>query len=202
MAIHYISAGLLGANCYIIEKNAKGLIIDPGGDDFRIIKLLEQEKIEPVGILLTHGHADHIGAVESLKKTYQIPIYVHQEDAQMLSDPSKNLSQMLTMPPISFEADHILEEEIEIQEIRIKVLHTPGHTMGSVCFLYENNLFTGDTVCKGSIGRTDLFGGNYEKIMDSIKLIQELPMDIKLFPGHGPATTVEAEKNTNPFFKG
>jgi len=201
MEIFHISVGLLGANCYIIHKNNKGIIVDPGGDMFRIEKELNEKNIEPCAVLLTHGHADHIAAVEEIKNKYNIDVYIHELDEELLKDPKKNLSSMLTMPDIITNADKIFNEnKLSIEEIDIEIIHTPGHTQGSVCFLVGKYLLSGDTVCKGSIGRTDLIGGNYDDIIKSLEKIKKLSDDILILPGHGPATKLIEEKQTNYYF--
>lgn len=204
MLIERIPAGVYAANCYVItcEETGKAAIIDPGGDAKDILKFIENHQLELSFILLTHGHGDHIGGVADILSLKKVPVYIHKEDAYLLSDADKNLSSFMSGPKIEVEADRLLEDQeiIELGKLKLKILHTPGHTLGSICVFVEDVVFTGDTLFANSIGRTDLEGGSFKSIIQSILLkLFTLPDETKVMPGHGPASTISIEKLTNPF---
>lgn len=206
MKITRMMAGVYAANCYLIfdEERKKGFIIDPGGDFEDIVKRIEKADFKPEFILLTHGHGDHIGAVLELKEKYGIDLYCHEDETELLYDPKKNLSQRMPMGPVSLEADHTFtDQEILFPEsYNIKVIHTPGHTDGSVCFLMNKDLFSGDTLFKGSVGRTDLFAGSKQKLDKSLmEKIYTLEDNITVHSGHGGESSIGYEKKTNPFLQ-
>ncbi len=193
-------------NCYILgcEKTRDCAIIDPGGSFQYIEEKIIEWGLNPKMILLTHGHADHIGAVEELKNRYNIPIYVHELDSEMIKKPELNLSYELFRKRISLNYDKLLHDGqiIELGEIKIKVIHTPGHTKGGVCFKIEDVIISGDTIFKYSIGRTDLEGGSMEEIINSI--VNKLLIyhdEVSIYPGHGSETSIAAEKKANPYVK-
>lgn len=196
-------------NCFLYRdtETSRGVIIDPGDEAERIIDKIKQVSMKPEAILLTHGHIDHIAAVEEVKKRYHLPLYVGRGEETMLADPTANASSFfddpITVPKPEFIIDD--EEEISPAGLKLRVLATPGHTPGGVCYLDETEglLFCGDTLFQLSIGRTDLPGGSFEQLMNSIRnKIMTLPDGIVCLPGHGPATTVGAERNANPFLTG
>ena len=194
-------------NCYLVwsDEDNIGVIIDPGDEDEMIVENIEKNRIDPNAILLTHGHGDHIGAVGPLKKRYDIPIYIGKDDAPMLLSPSANISAAFGYEIICPPADFLMNDEdvFKIGSIEFEVITTPGHTSGGVCYYAENCLFCGDTLFNGSIGRTDLPGGDYKTLLESIdKKLLCLPDDIKCYPGHGPVTTIGTEKKFNPFIAG
>lgn len=206
MKITRMMAGVYAANCYLVfdEERKKGFIIDPGGDFEDIVKRIEKADFKPEFILLTHGHGDHIGAVLELKEKYGIDLYCHKDETELLYDPKKNLSQRMPMGPVSLEADHsFTDQEILFPEsYNIKVIHTPGHTDGSVCFLMNKDLFSGDTLFKGSVGRTDLFAGSKKKLDKSLmEKIYALDDNITVHSGHGGESSIGYEKKTNPFLQ-
>ena len=204
MILKTLIVGELETNCYILrdENTNEGIIIDPGGDFKEIEKVLEELYLEIKYIVLTHGHGDHIGVLAELKKKTCAQILIHKEDAEMLSDPVKNLS-ILSYTPISVpEADRLLKDEdkIKIGKIELEVLHTPGHTQGSISLWTDKIIFTGDLIFYGSVGRTDLPGGSYQKLLRSIQdKILDKEDDTIIYPGHGPSTTVGEERMNNPF---
>lgn len=207
MKLETIVVGDFAVNCYIYysEKSKSGIIIDPGADSDQIINKVESLGVKLVAILLTHGHSDHIGALAEVKKRYDIPIYIGKGEEVLLNDPNENGSALLGQPFTAPDADFLMEDETPYSfgEISLRVLFTPGHTRAGVCFLDETEgiLFCGDTLFQSSIGRTDLPGGSFKTLIDSIqKKILPLPDEIVCLPGHGPSTTVGAERNNNPFF--
>lgn len=202
--------GPLQTNCYLlIKENKDCLIIDPGGEATKLIKIMDDEKLNPKAILLTHAHFDHIGAVDDVKERYQIPVYIHENEKDWLIDPALNGSARFQMgTAIRLQpADELFvkEQELDISGFSFKVLETPGHSPGSVSFYFADIalLFGGDALFQGSIGRTDLPGGHHETLLQSIhdKLLI-LPEDTLVLPGHGPVTTIANEMDTNPFLNG
>lgn len=205
-----VPLGPLQTNCYLVSDDKRnGLIIDPGEEGNKLIQLIEKRRIQPQAILLTHAHFDHIGAVDLVREKYQIPVYIHKKEANWLTDPSLNGSQsfMLPQPIKASPADVVIEKEGEmtIGSFVFTILETPGHSPGSVSysFVSERILLSGDVLFQGSVGRTDLFGGNHAQLMKSIhdKLLV-LPEDTLVLSGHGPVTSIEAEMDSNPFLNG
>ncbi len=207
MILHTVVTGFLEANCYILgcEETNKAVVIDPGEDGDTIILVIEENRLNPVYILLTHGHSDHIGAVRILREKYDSRILLHKDDERLyLSAPAYAEFfgfEMDKPPPLDGYIE--AEKKIRIDGFDLTVLHTPGHTMGSVCFLGESEVFTGDLIFSGGVGRTDLPGGNGEMLYDSImRKIFTLPDNTIIYPGHGPSTTVFDEKRNNPIRAG
>ncbi|OZM57998.1 hypothetical protein CIB95_04665 [Lottiidibacillus patelloidae] len=204
--------GPIETNCYIVwnegNKN-EALIIDPGGDANKLSQWIESNTIQPIAILLTHTHFDHIGAVDDIRKKYSIPVYVHKEEEHWLNNPEMNGSAKYPMIPDLFvnKADKIIagEKKMTIGSFTFEVLETPGHSPGSISFYFEEAsiVFSGDALFLGSIGRTDLFGGNHQQLLHSIhnKLLP-LPEETKVASGHGNLTTIAREMDSNPFLNG
>lgn len=207
MNIYQLPLGLLQTNAYLLhdEQTNELLIIDPGSDGAQVIKKIKDLNASPLAILLTHAHFDHIGAVDELRDYYQIPVYLHKNEENWLQDSSLNGSKRFTMKEVSIKpADVIIESEQKktIGFFSFEILETPGHSPGSVSYLFKDEGFvaSGDALFYQSIGRTDLPFGDYETLLQSIqeKLLQ-LPEDTIVAPGHGPKTTIGFEKNNNPF---
>lgn len=206
MKIKRIPAGIYAANCYIIysENTKDGIVIDPGGDLDDILKFINENELNIKYIILTHGHADHIGGVIELKETLSVPLMIHEDDKEMLVDGNKNLSTMMAMGTIEIEPDNLLKDGdiIEFGDEKAEIIHTPGHTKGGICIKIGDNIITGDTLFSGSIGRTDLLGGDYETIIKSIKSkLIIYPDNVQIFPGHGASSTIGKEKVSNPFLR-
>lgn len=201
-----IPLGVYQANCYIVwdEETKKTAIIDPGGD-YKVLKqMIEKKDLDIEYVVLTHAHADHIGAVGDLKNDYNVKVLVHDEDYDMLRNKRINHSDVMGNKVIELKADRKLYDgdEIIIGNTKLNVIHTPGHSKGSICLKADKVLFTGDTLFAGSIGRTDLEGGSYTEIIKSIKnKLTVLPHDTTVYPGHGPSTTIKEEKESNPFLQ-
>jgi glyoxylase-like metal-dependent hydrolase (beta-lactamase superfamily II) len=214
MKIETLNVGPLQCCCYVVfnEQSLEAIVIDPGGDAEIIIDYIKKNKLKPVLLINTHGHGDHIGGNLELKEAYpEIKVCIHADDEPMLAHPSKNLSflggELYKSPP----AECVLKEGdiVGVDGCKFKVLHTPGHTPGGICLLSTANggcqasvLFSGDTLFATGIGRTDLPGGNYKTLMESIRdNILTLDDNTVVYPGHGPSTTVAEEKTTNPFIQ-
>ena len=186
-------------NCFVIynEESREAVIIDPASSADRIIEKIDKNECKPVAILLTHGHGDHIGAVEDLRKEYGVKVYCHKEEKEVLENPEINLSYMMG-ENISFSPDILLNdgEVIELAGMKIKVIHTPGHTKGSCCYLFEEYgvLISGDTLFYGSYGRTDFPTGSQATLMRSIKeKLLVLDPGTVVYSGHGSETTIGDE---------
>lgn len=202
--------GFIQTNCYIISNAKKEcLIFDPGGNGEQLVKELKKLNLKPIAILLTHAHFDHIGAVDDVREVFSIPVYIHPSEKSWLTDPGKNGSaKYAEIPNISAkEADFYLskEEKTSIGDFEFFISHTPGHSPGSLIFYFETDEFAivGDTLFQNSVGRTDLPGGNEKQLLHSIhtKLLT-LPEATVIYPGHGPASTIQDEMNSNPFLNG
>ncbi|MBD3234293.1 MAG: MBL fold metallo-hydrolase [candidate division Zixibacteria bacterium] len=206
MLIDILEVGMYLANCYIIgcEKTRKGIIIDPGDNGDFILSKIKKNNIEVEKVVLTHGHLDHIGAVEYLRDTLNARVCIHEADAEMLFSADKNLSQDMPEPVETEPAEVLLKEGmfIEFGEEKLKVLHTPGHTKGGISLVGDGVVFTGDALFLGSVGRTDLPGGDFEELMNSIReKLFALPDETIVYSGHGPDTTIGQEKQYNPFVR-
>ena len=207
MKWHTMPLGEFQANCYIIYNEKKeALIIDPGAEAKKIIRYIEKKELKPLAILLTHAHLDHIGALENTRSYFQVPVYIHINEADWLEDPKKNGSSSFPfIPPIVCKkADRIIQFErtLIIGDFIMEVFETPGHSPGSVSYYFKdhNVAFTGDALFRESIGRTDLYGGNYTTLLRSIReKLFVLPNETICLSGHGDATTIEHEKQYNPF---
>jgi glyoxylase-like metal-dependent hydrolase (beta-lactamase superfamily II) len=196
--------GKFQTNCYIIADDAskEAAVIDPA-DDFQEIKqFIEKHNLKVKYILLTHAHGDHILALPELKAFSMAPIGINIGDEDMLSDCNINMSGQFTKVPIEAKADFYLKDGdiLELGNTKVSIIHTPGHTKGGASILFEKELMSGDTLFLMGIGRTDLYGGDYNTLINSIKTkLFILPEDIKVHPGHGSSTTILNEKNNNPF---
>ena len=178
------------ANCYILgyKETKEGLVIDPGDEVYRVVKEISRLGLKIRYILITHGHIDHTGGAGELKKITSAPVLIHTLDA----------------PGLNFRPDGYLydSQEIRLGNYIISVIHTPGHSPGGVSFHAPGAIFTGDTLFAGSVGRTDFQGGDHHKLVEGvIEKIFPLGDDLRVYPGHGPATTVGRERLTNPFFR-
>lgn len=207
MEFEKLELGFAQMNCYILFDNEskEAVIIDPGFDFHIIDKFIVERQLEPVYILLTHSHGDHIGAVEELKKKYKdLKLGIHKDEVEMLKNPELNLSKVLQREPISLEPDFTFKsgDVFEVGSFKIEVIHTPGHSPGGSCFLVGDIIFVGDTLFKQSVGRSDLYLGSSDQLIKSIKTkLMRLPDDMVAYPGHGRETTIVFERERNPFLK-
>lgn len=177
-------------NCYLISNaQREALIVDPGSDPEAISKLINELDVQPVAILNTHAHYDHIGAISGLMQKYEIPFFLHGDDAKLLKQ--ANLYKILFETKNSISIPSFGEdfakgpEDLHVAGFFVRVIHTPGHTEGGVCLLIGSNLFSGDTLMPGGPGRTDLPGGDKVKLKDSLQKLRELPKDYLVYSGHG-----------------
>lgn len=201
--------GPLQTNAYILSNDQKECIIfDPGSEGEKLVNYVKKEQLKPLAILLTHAHFDHIGAVDEVRTAFQIPVYVHQEEADWLGDATCNGSQifMMNRSITAKPADHIIEEEgvLTIGSFSFDMYETPGHSPGSISYYCKeaNAVFSGDVLFQMSIGRTDLPGGSFQELIMSIEdKLFVLPDDTKVLCGHGPETTIGFEKENNPFLQ-
>ncbi len=206
MNIETLVLGPLTENCYIVYQDNDAVLIDPGDEDVRIIDFLQSHQLQLSKILLTHAHYDHVGALLPLAEKYQPEIYLHKEDLWLYQNVDKQLPGFglpnIKLPEISFFTND--QDEISFQNSSFQVMHTPGHTPGSVCYYHKssNSIFTGDTLFKQGIGRTDLPGGSYSDLISSIKeKLFQLNNQVRVYAGHMEASTIEQERQYNPFFK-
>ncbi len=211
MLIISLTVGSLLTNCYLVicEREAEAVVIDPGFDEAGgedVFKEIRERNLRVKYVINTHGHVDHISGNRKIKKETKARILVHYEDAEMLRDPTKNLSWMLGSAVVSPPPDVMLKDgdRIKVGSLEFRVIHTPGHTPGSIS-LYcssEKIVFTGDTLFAGSVGRTDLPSASYEKLISSIRRrLLALPDETVVYPGHGERTTIGRERKWNPFIR-
>lgn len=204
MKIKRLSLGPLGTNCYIIYKGKEALIIDPGEEAEKIIHFLQGKELRPHAILLTHAHFDHIGAVEEVRYHYNIDVYLHENEENWLEDPSLNgsikypIKQIKTKKP----EQKLLPGKLGLGKFSFEIIHTPGHSPGSVSFIFhdEQITFSGDVLFRRGIGRTDLIEGSAQQLEASIQdRLYQLDDSYTVYPGHGGTTTIGDEKLNNPY---
>lgn len=185
MIVKKIVVGVLETNCYVVSKDDECLVIDPGDEFKKIDKAIENLKVR--GILLTHSHPDHVQATKAIREKYNCDVYVHEIEAKFLD--------------FKIGVKFLEEGLLTCGNFNLQIFHTPGHTPGSICILIDKKLFCGDTLFCGSVGRTDLPGGDMGQLINSVNRISKLEKDIKIYPGHGPISTIGAEIEHNPYIK-
>ena len=203
MKMKCLPTGMLSSNCYILWEGREGAVIDPGVRAADVITALEADKLELKYIILTHVHLDHIVSAEQLRRHYGAPLLVHRLDAGALGDPMRNGSELFGLETVFGAADRVLGhgDAIPLGGQKLEIIHTPGHTPGSICIKVGGMLFTGDTLFRTGIGRTDLPGGNTGDIMDSLEnRLMALDDEVLVYPGHGMQTTIGYERRNNPYF--
>lgn len=207
-------AGMLACNCYVLAPRAgsDAIVVDPGQRAMgQLRRILDENRLTPAAVLLTHGHIDHIWSAQKVADTYGCPAFIHPEDRFMLSDPIKGFGPrlgQLALGALFREPKQVVEldrdgDKVELAGLTVAVDHTPGHTRGSVTFRVDDHVFTGDTLFKQSVGRTDLPGGSGNALLGSIvEKLLVLDDETLVLPGHGEPTTIGAERRTNPFLEG
>ena len=192
-------------NCYVVsDDTGEGVVIDPGGMEKEILAYIREKKLSIQAVLDTHGHCDHIGANDAIRDETGAPLYIHKADAPMLSDMRLNLSAFMGFKALSRPAEHLLSEgdKISFGQSELEVIHTPGHTVGGVCFVGDGVVFTGDTLFAGSIGRSDFPGGSEVELIGNIKKkLLALPDEMKVYSGHGPSSEIGWERQCNPYLQ-
>lgn len=196
--------GSLETNCYLVycPETLECAVVDPGAEPDEIIRLIAKLGLKPVAILNTHAHVDHVGANKDIKEKFNIPLYLHSADLSILEKAQDSELALFLGAKDSPVPDHFIKEgdEIKIGKSSLKVIHTPGHSPGSVSFLGGGFLLSGDTLFFGGVGRTDFPGGSWQQLESSIKeRILVMSDETIVLPGHGPSTTVGEEKRSNPF---
>lgn len=203
MKLIRLELGIFKVNCYILSLNNKNIIIDPGSDFEVIRRNLERSKINPDFIINTHGHHDHIGAVNDAITCYDIPFYVHELEEPIITDPEKNLSSFFGENELSLKTYKLIKgkDYDYFAGSGIKIINVPGHTPGSIMLQTGEFLFTGDLIFRGAIGRTDLPGGDLSEIKKSLLKLKKMDKKLKIYPGHGESSTLEYELKTNYYLK-
>lgn len=202
MRIDILPVGHMQANCYVVssQKTKNAILIDPGDEYSTIKNFLEKNGLTAKFILHTHGHIDHIQA----DNQFNLPVYIHKGDLQLLLEPEKNLSSFFGYPfKVKLAPKTVTDlEAIVLDDLKLEVLYTPGHTPGGICLRTDKAVFTGDTLFAGSIGRTDFPGASQNELLKSIQeKLLNLPDNTIIYPGHGPASTIGREKKMNPFLR-
>lgn len=203
MLIHTLVVGQLGVNCYIVSdgQSREALIIDPGDEPDRIVAYIKEQGLKPKAVVLTHAHYDHVCAAGDLRKQYAVPLLMHEaEPPTYQSTRALCLSRGFSSADFSEEYTTVAGgDRITVGGAVFDVLHTPGHTPGGISLFGGGVLFTGDTLFKGTVGRTDLPGGNTRQLMDSLKKLAALPVSTRVLCGHGEETTLGRELKSNPY---
>lgn len=194
--------GMYSSNCYILGDNGEGIIIDPGVDSKVIMEHVRKLGLKIKYIILTHAHIDHICEMENMRKETGAPVAVHQLDAHALTDARYNGSALFGLDYTFNGADIFLKDGdiLETKGLKFEIIHTPGHSSGGICIKVGNSIFTGDTLFRSSIGRTDLGNGDQDELLNSInKKLMVFSDDTEIYPGHGTSSTIGYERENNPF---
>ncbi|NQV36656.1 MAG: MBL fold metallo-hydrolase [Candidatus Marinimicrobia bacterium] len=199
-----ITAGPFAENGYLVVHpvSQNTIIIDPGDESTKYIDVIQNRNLKPIAVLNTHAHLDHIGAVQALTSTYGLPFYLHHQEKMILDHYEESCQMFGIDPGDSPRVTHWIhdEKQIAVEDITIQIEHTPGHTPGGICYSIGENVFTGDTLFNGSVGRTDLPGGNWEILQHSLQnMLNCYANDFTFYPGHGPSSTFGHERQQNPF---
>ncbi len=210
LIVEKLQVGMLGTNCYLVMDGGsmEGLVIDPGGESRKVVSAVRSMGMKCRAILCTHGHVDHVGAAGKVAEALDAPVMISREDSATLEGVGRGLGgklgSVVVSRPKRDTVEHLEPDQaIEFGSHEARVVPTPGHTPGSMSFIIGEAVFCGDLVFQGSIGRTDLRGGSLDRLLESVReQIWPLPDGTTIYPGHGPATTVRAEKRSNPFLRG
>ncbi len=205
MILQKIVERTMDQNTYVVaDKNTKEcIVIDPGASFINIMDFTKNKNLDIKYVVLTHGHGDHITNTLKIKEATGAQIVAHEEEKEILKDKKKNLSSSLPSLTVEFDADIYVKdnETLRVGDMKLKFIHTPGHTPGSMCIKIDKDMFTGDTLFAGSIGRTDFYGGDYKKMEKSLRKLKNQDNNIMIYPGHGPNSKLKIEKTTNPFMR-
>ena len=201
MKIACYASGSVGTNCYVVSDDAGvTAIIDCDGNPAPLFSYIEKNELKPTHILLTHGHFDHIGSVNEVAEKYGCTVVGCAKEMRMFTDASVNCSAFCGGAVTVYPDVQVNDGDVvKVGDMEFRVMLTPGHTEGSVCYISGSVMFSGDTLFQGSCGRTDLETGNWSDILKSLKKLAALPGDYQVYPGHGPSTTMEIERKTNPY---
>ena len=191
MKITVLPLGMLQTNCYILTEGDRCLVIDPGDEPEKVLAFLEQQDLTLEAILLTHGHFDHVGAVKTLAAETDCRVFLCEQDL--------NLPGAMTAGPLYYTDFYREGDRLTLADMTFEVLHTPGHTPGSVCLRFTEHLFSGDTLFAGSCGRTDFPGSSPADMIRSLNRLSQLEENLNVYPGHGGSTTIGKEKRYNPY---
>lgn len=207
MEVYAVVVGAIEENCFVLATEAKNAaVIDPGDDAYLIEELLAEKDLTVKMILLTHGHFDHIGAVKQIAEKWSVPVYAAAEEKLLLGSSHLNRAGNRFGDAERYEvtADYWLHDgdTFVLDELKIDVVATPGHTAGSLCYLCGDYMFSGDTLFAGDIGRCDLYSGDYNTMLQSLEKLKALEKDYYVLPGHGPVSTLSKEKMRNPYMTG
>lgn len=199
MFLKRIMTGMLSSNCYIIGEGGEAAVIDPGVEVNEVVNILEAQKLSLKYIILTHAHIDHIIMMDEIRERSGAKVVVHEDDAPLLGNPRLNGAALFGLNKIFNDADICVKDGdiLEIGGMKLEILHTPGHTPGGMCIKAGDQLFTGDTLFRLGVGRTDLGAGDHELLVKSLNRLMILEDSIKVHPGHGSATDIGYERNHN-----
>ena len=206
LKIQTFPVGPMGTNCYFLinENSRKAVIVDPGANAPKILEKIKEKGLNVQYILLTHGHFDHTMALTDLREALHVPVYIHEYDNEMLSDPKKSMLSTFSSEQIIHKPAEVLLHDgdtIPCGDESIRVMHTPGHTKGSCCFITPAGILSGDTLFDGAAGRYDFYGGNFDALLHSIGRLRDLEGDYKIYPGHGSSSYLSTERNNNPYMQ-
>ncbi|MBD3413232.1 MAG: MBL fold metallo-hydrolase [Candidatus Aminicenantes bacterium] len=206
MKVEWIVVGALETNCYLVysEDTSECVIVDPGAEPDKIVQGIKSRHLKPTAIINTHGHVDHVGANKPIKEEFDVPLCIHKSDLKLLQNALQSAFGLMIGAKKSPLPDRYLKEgdTIELGASHLEVLHTPGHSPGSISLLGNGFVLSGDALFRGGVGRTDLPGGSWDKLRESINSkILSLPPNTLVLPGHGPSTRVSVEKGSNPYLK-
>lgn len=205
MILEKIVESRMGENTYVVgdENTKKCIVVDPGANFIDIMNFVKKMNLNIEYVVLTHGHGDHITNALKLKDETNAMIVAHEDEKEILGDKRKNLSASLPSNTVELDADIYVKdnETLKVGDMKLKFIHTPGHTPGSMCIKIDKHMLTGDTLFAGSMGRTDFYGGDARKMEKSLKRLKNQDDDITIYPGHGPNSKLKIEKMTNPFMR-